>query len=232
MKTKGFAGYLGKSLFWGRKSGEKERIINKFHQLYYNSGHQEGTWQKTYWFGIPILKCPLDLWIYQEIIFGHRPDVIVESGTMLGGSALYLASICDLVGCGLVITIDIQAHAGRPQHDRITYVTGSSTDDTVVKKVERMIDKQHKVMVILDSDHSEKHVARELEIYSQLVSPGCYLIVEDTNVNGHPVFPNHGPGPMEAVEKFLQARQDFTVDRDMEKFYLTFNPKGYLKKMV
>ena len=95
-----------------------------------------------------------------------------------------------------------------------------------------MIDKQHKVMVILDSDHSEKHVARELEIYSQLVSPGCYLIVEDTNVNGHPVFPNHGPGPMEAVEKFLQARQDFTVDRDMEKFYLTFNPKGYLKKMV
>ncbi len=232
MKTKGFAGYLGTSLFWGRKSGQKERIINKFHQIYYNSGHQEGTWQKTYWLGIPILKCPLDLWIYQEIIFGHRPDVIVESGTMLGGSALYMASICDLVQCGVVITIDIQPRAGRPQHERITYVTGSSTDDTIVKKVETMIDKEDKVMVILDSDHSEKHVSRELEIYSQLVSPGCYLIVEDTNVNGHPVFPNHGPGPMEAVEKFLQARQDFIVDRDMEKFYLTFNPKGYLRKMV
>jgi len=172
MKMKGLAGRLSTSLFKRRKSAEKDRIINKFHQLYYNSGHQEGTWQNTYWFGIPILKCPLDLWIYQEIIFDHRPDVIVESGTMLGSSALYLASICDLVHYGMVITIDIQPRAGRPQHDRITYVTGSSTDDTVVKRVKTMIDKGNKVMVILDSDHSEKHVSRELEIYSQLVSPG------------------------------------------------------------
>ena len=232
MELKGLKDFLSTSLFRGRKSTGKDKIVTNFHQLYYDSGHQKGTWQNTYWFGIQILKCPLDLWIYQEIIFSQRPDIIVECGTMLGGSALYLGSICDLVRCGRVITIDIQLRAGRPQHDRITYVTGSSTDDTVVEKVETMIGKEDKVMVILDSDHSEKHVARELEIYSQLVRPGCYLIVEDTNVNGHPVFPEHGPGPMEAVEKFLQARQDFVVDREMEKFYLTFSPKGYLKRVV
>jgi cephalosporin hydroxylase len=166
MEPKELIGFLSTSFIGKQKSAKKDKIVSNFHQLYYDSGHQKGTWQKTYWFGIQILKCPLDLWIYQEIIFGQRPGVIVECGTMLGGSALYLASICDLVGCGKVITIDIQPRAGRPQHDRITYVTGSSTDDTVVKKVEKMIDKDDKVMVILDSDHSEKHVARELEIYS------------------------------------------------------------------
>ena len=64
----------------------------------------------------------------------------------------------------------------------------------------------------------------ELRAYSPLVSPGSYLIVEDTNVNGHPALPEHGPGPMEAVEEFLE------VDVAREKFFLTFNPRGFLRR--
>ncbi len=85
-------------------------------------------------------------------------------------------------------------------------------------------------MVILDSDHSRDHVLRELELYSPLVTPGCYLVVEDTNVNGHPVSPEFGPGPMEAVEAFLETTNDFEVDRSREKLLLTFNPSGYLRR--
>ena len=55
--------------------------------------------------------------------------------------------------------------------------------------------------------------------------------MEDTNVNGHPVAPGFGPGPMEAVEQFLRERQDFAVDADQEKFFLTFNPSGYLRRL-
>ncbi len=86
-------------------------------------------------------------------------------------------------------------------------------------------------MVVLDSDHREAHVSQELRAYADLVSPGCYLIVEDTNVNGHPVFPDHGPGPFEAVEKFLAGRHDFKVDRGLHKYLMTWQPNGYLLRL-
>ena len=52
----------------------------------------------------------------------------------------------------------------------------------------------------------------------------------DTNVNGHPVFPEHGPGPMEALETFMSETDEFETDVTREKFFLTFNPHGFLGK--
>ncbi len=87
------------------------------------------------------------------------------------------------------------------------------------------------MLVILDSDHSKRHVLDELRTYSQFVGEGSYIIVEDTNVNGHPVLPEFGPGPMEAIQDFLKENKDFAVDGSKEKFYMTFNPKGYLRRV-
>jgi len=85
-------------------------------------------------------------------------------------------------------------------------------------------------MVVLDSDHSRKHVLNELKIYSRIVTPGNYLIVEDTNLDHDRVWTGKG-GPGEAVREFLQNSQDFAVDKSREKFLLTFNPGGYLRKV-
>lgn len=211
-------------------NAEKD-IVDKFHKLYYYSYISGGTWANTFWCGIPTQKCPLDLWAYQEIIFEVRPDAIIECGTASGGSALFLASMCDLVGNGEVITIDIEDNEGRPKHKRIEYLLGSSTSKEIVEKVRNLIKDGDKVMVILDSDHHKEHVLNELRIYSHFVTKGSYLIVEDTNLNGHPVFQDFGPGPMEAVEEFLKENKDFVIDRSKEKFYLTFSPKGYLQKV-
>ena len=206
----------------------KAKIVRSFNALYYEE--RKSTWDNTYWMGIRTLKCPTDLWIYQEILFGEGVDFIVETGTHSGGSALFLAHMCDLLGRGEVVTIDVDERAGRPQHPRIKYVQGSSTDPAIVARVtERARDKT--TLVILDSDHRRNHVLDELRAYGPLTPVGNHLIVEDTNINGHPVKKNYGPGPMEAVEDFLREDGGFEVDESMQKFMVTFNPRGYLKRV-
>jgi cephalosporin hydroxylase len=206
----------------------RKNVINEFERIYYDSM----VWAngRTKWLGTTILKCPTDVWIYQEILYDLKPDVIIETGTFNGGSALFLASILDLIGNGEIITIDVEDRKDRPQHKRISYLLGSSVSKEVLDDIEKRISDKQKVMVILDSDHRKDHVLNELRLYSKFVTFNSYLIVEDSNVNGHPVQAAFGPGPMEAIEEFIRDSKDFTVDNDKEKFLLTFNPKGYLKK--
>jgi cephalosporin hydroxylase len=206
----------------------------RFHQTYYF--HRDRTWFNTRWMGIPIYKCPTDLWIYQEIVHRTRPSVIVETGTASGGSALFFAQIGEHLGGVRVITVDITNTASAvvverlPKHPAITYLAGSSTDPQIVDTIRSSIGPDDRVMVVLDSDHAMSHVRAELDLYAPMVTPGCYLVVEDTNVNGHPVYPLHGPGPMEALADFLPRHPEFEVDGECEKFMLTFNPGGYLRR--
>jgi cephalosporin hydroxylase len=181
---------------------------------------------------VPALKCPLDLWIYQEIVARTRPDVILETGVHCGGSTLYLASICDLLGHGRVVACDITLASVQPtvwHHPRVTLLEGSSTSQHVLEPM-RAAASGKRTMVILDSDHSCNHVLSELREYGPLVSEGCYLICEDTNVNGHPSLPEHGPGPFEAVELYLAEASGWDIDHDCERLLVTFNPKGYLRR--
>jgi cephalosporin hydroxylase len=86
-------------------------------------------------------------------------------------------------------------------------------------------------MVFLDSDHHKQHVLNELHAYSQIVTMGSYLVVEDSNINGHPVSPGWGPGPMEAIHEFLGKKSGFQIDKSREKFLLTVAPDGFLRKL-
>lgn len=210
---------------------EASAAVDAFHEIYYDAADHEGTWKNTFWLGVPTEKCPLDLWIYQEILHQVRPDLIVETGTRWGGSALFLASMCDILESGSVMTIDIDVPGDRPVHDRIEYLSGSSTDPAIRKLVETRAASAKSVLVVLDSDHSRDHVLAELHAYAPLVTAGSYVVVEDTNINGHPVLPDWGPGPMEAMEEFLRETNDFVIDREREKFLLTFNPRGFLRRL-
>jgi cephalosporin hydroxylase len=209
-------------------SPEAIATVHEFHRLYYEE--RKRTWANTYWLGIPVRKCPLDLWVYQEIIHNKRPDVIVETGTFHGGSALFFATLCHVIGSGRVFTIDVLDWRRRPDHELITYVRGSSVDPDVVAEVKRSIGDSDTVMVVLDSDHARDHVLHELRTWAPVVTPDHYLIVEDTNINGNPVEPGWGAGPKEAVEAFLAESDEFVLDTDCEKFLMTWNPGGFLRR--
>jgi len=211
---------------------EEKGIVDAFHRLYYDGPEGQGrVHHRTTWMGTPCLKCPMDLWAYQEILAEARPDLVVETGTHLGGSALFLAHMLDLLGKGELVTVDILERPDRPRHPRIRYVTGSSGDANVVASLFAGRPAEEKRLVILDSDHAKEHVAKELALFAPHVSVGSYLVVEDSNVNGHPVLPNYGPGPWEAVTEFLAANRAYVRDPSREKFLMTFNPGGYLKRI-
>jgi cephalosporin hydroxylase len=209
---------------------DERAVLDEFHKLYFEARAFNMTWRNTFWMGHPILKCPLDLWLYQELIHRIRPAVVVETGTAFGASAHFLATMMDLVGVGRVITVDVEERPGRPEHPRVTYLTGSSVAPEMVARVAALVGDAGPVMVVLDSDHARDHVLAELRAYASLVTPGSYLVVEDTNLNGHPVDPAHGPGPMEALEAFLASGAPFAHDAEMDKFLLSFNPRGYLRR--
>jgi cephalosporin hydroxylase len=205
-----------------------ERIIRDFHDLYCQS--RDRTWMNTFWLGVGVIKCPPDLWVYQEILFRLRPDVIIETGTDRGGSAYFMATMCDLIGPGRIITIDIGTVPDRPRHPRITYLLGSSVDADILEAVNKSISPDEKVMVVLDSNHNRDHVFEEMHNYAPLVSEGSYMIVEDSNINSWRPEARRRPGPLEAIKDFLAEDDRFEIDRSWEKFFVTFNPSGYLRR--
>lgn len=206
-------------------------VEDAFALRYYGVSDALPPWHQTTWMGRAILKPPSDLWNYHELIFELRPDLIIETGTWSGASAHYLAHQLDLLGHGEICTVDLHPQPDRPSHPRVTYLEGSSTDERVFEQIKRKAADCRRVMVILDSAHSRQHVADELRLYHQLVTPGSFLVVEDTSVNGHPVLPDYGPGPMEALMEFLRENDDFVVDRRDSKFMLTFSPRGFLRRV-
>jgi len=208
--------------------GDEAAIVDTFHVLYKDIHKIE---KATYWFGTRAYKLPSDLWIYQELLHELKPDLVIETGTLHGGSALFLAHMMDLIGNGEIVTIDVSAGVHpRPQHPRITYIQGSSSDPEIVAGVAERAASAETVMALLDSDHSKTHVLDEMRAYGPLITRGSYMVVEDTNINGHPTQPTFGPGPFEAVEEYLEENSDFEIDRAREKFLVTFNPSGYLRR--
>jgi len=196
----------------------------------------KNTWMKNKWLGIPTLQNPVDAWVTQEIIFEVKPDFIVEAGTAAGGSATLWATILEQVNPnGRVITIDVVDAAAAARRvpvvqRRVDFLLGSSTDAKIVEEVKRRV-AGRPAMVILDSLHTREHVLNELRSYAPIVPVGSYIVVQDGMFNGHPLPEGWGPGPYEAVEAFLQENSGFVVDRDRERLMLTFNPKGFLRRV-
>jgi cephalosporin hydroxylase len=206
-------------------------LVRRFNRLVYLL--RLHTFDDTRFLGKHILKFPTDLWVYQELIYELRPDVIVESGVFLGGSTYYFARLCEMVGNGRIIGIDTTLAHVDPDTvalANVTLIEGSSIDEAVFDRVRSQIRDHESVMVILDSDHDADHVLKEMRLYSQLVTAGQYLIVEDGIVDQvYPVLFNRGPG--QAISKFLATDRSFAVDHMRNKYLLTVSPGGYLRKL-
>jgi len=187
------------------------------------------------WMGKRIWKNPLDAWIYQEILYEVRPDVVVEIGSRYGGSTRYFADLLEIIGNGMVISIDPHREEYALDHPRVLALTGKSEDASILAEVAACCDGKT-VFVIQDGGHDKDQVLLDLENYSRFVNQGSYFVVEDGIVDlfhsedGLGFAEDH-PGPLAAVEEFLRRHPEFVADESRERYILTYNPKGFLKRI-
>lgn len=199
-------------------------LIRDFNNLYWQAHVQ--TWGNTKWRKVQVWKPATDLWIYQELIAEIKPDLIIETGTAFGGSALYMRDILDKeYPEGKIISIDISYEVldEKAKVPGIEFYLGGSTEKETLTHVKAHIAAYDckRVMVILDSDHSEAHVSKELDLYSPLVTVGSILVIEDTN--------NH-LGAQAAAHNWGLRQKGFKKNLMCEKFMLTFNRDGYWER--
>ena len=183
------------------------------------------------WLGNQVFQNVLDLWTTADAIAEVRPALIIESGTYQGGSALFYASLFDLLGHGHVITIDVQTRHDH-KHPRVEFWIGDSTSDAIVDQARTAAQqKSGAVMVILDSDHAKAHVKREMEAYAPLVTPGSYMLVQDGVIDVLGIFRHQRPGPLQAIREFLPDHDEFEVDDERcNRFLITHHPSGWLRR--
>jgi cephalosporin hydroxylase len=183
------------------------------------------------WLGHPIWQNVLDLWVIQEAIAEIRPAVLLETGTNRGGSALFYANLFDLLGNGRVLTVDVERMHDL-SHPRIEFQIGGSTDEPILERMRSAAaDADGPVMVILDSDHAQQHVAAELEAYAPLVSNGSLILCQDGVIDTLPMFKDARPGPLPAITDFIAAHPEFVVDGSFNgRFPITHHPSGWLRR--
>lgn len=185
----------------------------------------------------PMLKCQDDLDRYAKVIAETEPEVIVETGTRSGASARWFLN---RPGIREVITVDVLNRDDVEVHHpdrRLTRLAGSSTDPDVVESVRDLI-AGRRVMVVLDSDHSRDHVIAEIRTYGSLVTPGCYLVVEDAIIDWldartiaeHAMADQVG-NPMQAIEATLVRDDRFVADQEIELLSsVSMFPSGWWRR--
>ena len=187
-------------------------------------------WRHTVWLGEPIHTAPTDLVAYQEILSRVRPDWVVEIGSSDEGRAGFLASICDLIGHGQVLSLRGPEASEPPRHPRLSLCPGPPLDLETRRQVHELVGTGDAV-VVLGACADRATTAGLFEAYADLVCVGSYVVVTDTVVNGRPVWPSFGPGPFEAIKQILNLHGEFVPDPGMEKYALTFNPGGFLRRV-
>jgi cephalosporin hydroxylase len=112
-------------------------------------------------------------------------------------------------------------------------ITGDSSSYDTINKVAKIC-KGKSVLIIHDGDHRKDSVLKDLRAYSSFISLNSYFIVEDSISDLFKAGDGIGmfeDGPLKAIEQFLSENRNFVVDYECERYILTSNPKGFLKRI-
>lgn len=216
--------HIGGTLI-NRKAIPTDTMIKACYKALFNhiirSSHNNDNFRDNVprWMGHKVIKFPDDLLLYQQVLYNKKPDILIETGTRFGGSALFYANMFDLLGHGQVITIDVNDFPKKPKHPRIIYLIGKSVSGKVLDDVHK-IAYGKKCMVSLDSSHKLNYVRGELYHYHQYVSPGQYLVVEDAQCSYKQAL----------IKEFLSEHENFIKTDITDQFLVHTTKDGWIKR--
>ena len=210
---------------------------NKFNQMRLDEWmlyHQRNCHFKMKYCGLNMQKIPTDLYIYEQLIMDIKPDVIIEIGAAGGGTALWLCHRLDILGKGKLVSVDINHGGFKAEHDRIVKITGDSTAPETVKAVRETVNKNDVVLIIHDGSHKKCDIKTDFKNYSSLVSVNSYFIIEDGvmdvfNWKDHRTS-GHDCGLIAGIE-LNKENQNWVIDNECERYILTNNPQGFLRRI-
>lgn len=198
----------------------------KFNVRTIENGHH-----KVLYKSVPLIKCPFDYVIMQMIIFEVKPDLIIEIGTNRGGSALYFADLLDLLGKGVVHTIDVvdMVFPEVKIHPKIKFFK-EGFEGYGLENVSGF----ENVLIVEDASHIYEDVKATIHKFKGLVKKDSYMIIEDGILDQLGWKNKYNGGPNKAIKEFIKEDDSFIIDRkwcDMFGVNATFNTNGYLKKI-
>jgi cephalosporin hydroxylase len=201
------------------------------------------------WLGRPIIQLPEDMMRIQEVIYSLQPDVMIETGVAHGGSVIFYASLCQLMGRGRVIGIDVEIRpanrAAIESHTLASYITlieRSSTAPETLAAIKQQLTPGEKVLVLLDSRHAKEHVLDELNGYAPFVTPGSYIVAMDgimQDMVGAPRTQSDWSwnNPQSAAREFVESNPNFVIEEPQWNFNessltkrVTYWPSAFIKR--
>lgn len=212
-------------------------------------------WNQKYpytfsWMGRPFIQAPEDIVRTQEVFWQVKPTLVIETGVAHGGSLIFSASLLKAMDIpGRVIGIDIeirphnrQAIEAHPLASWITLLEGSSVSEEILSQVRNLVRPDDRVLILLDSNHTKSHVAKELELYHPLVTADSYIVATDGSMRDLHDVPRGNPEwtwdhPAAAAEEFASTHPDFVLEQPKWPFNesslsknITHWPNAWLRK--
>jgi cephalosporin hydroxylase len=202
---------------------------------------------KNSWMGVPIIRLPEDLILQQEVVWNEKPDLIIEIGVARGGGLIFNASLQEM--CGItpnVLGVDnkffdhtLAAIASNRFYQNINLIEGDSNSLEVVSRVQSVASECSKALLILDSDHSSKHVLEELRNYIPILPVNSVIMVCDTLIDEYPkgTYANRtwsdGKGPLDAIAIFRKENNSVLPFMEIESKALILSEirDGLLRKI-
>lgn len=213
-------------------------------------------WNQKYpytfsWLGRPFIQAPEDIIRTQEVFWQVKPTLVIETGVAHGGSLIFSASLLKAMDIpGRVIGIDIEIRRHNRQaieaHSLASWITlleGSSVSEDIVEQVRKLVRPDDRVLILLDSNHTKAHVAKELELYHPMVTKGSYIIATDGSMRDLHDVPRgkaewSWDHPAAAAEEFAASHPEFLLEQPAWPFNesslkknITHWPQAFLRRL-
>ena len=199
--------------------------------------------------GVALAKFPEDLRAYEHILWGMRPNVVIEIGTSFGASALWFRDrlrwleAYGRIEAGRVITVDLEvAHArallaeADPRFEEtIVVLQGDVLDPGLPARVEARLTPGARCLVVEDSAHEYDTTMAALTGFARFVPREGFFVVEDgyVDLEERRVAPELPRGVQPAIADWLRTREGrcFGVERDAELYGVSSHPGGFLRRL-